>query len=1234
MRVTGEVDAPLVAAAGATPAWALVLQADAFWGMSSTRDQWNAPVTDAWTWVSYDDWQLPRNSAGIVGVGAFLSSAAAGTVAAGSRIWQDIDVPDDGVCRIYLRVLDFRAGQSSVSIEFGEDRRTIAWGYPSWARPLARGLARLRRLHDLVSWIDAGVFRVGRGMQRLTVRAETIGQPNLLLDALFLTGDATKPAPASWNPLAYHPDTPEPPAKRERTMISAARIETARRHAASQEWAREQARDILAKADRLASRSDEALWKAVPSSAQPRTPEPPAGGCPLHKGAAFRAGKPWRIDPVEHPGQLQCPVGGEWHPGLLGGHERESGDVLDGELLRHHGRIRSYYAHRVYVDWVRPSALSLRDAHLLTGEARYAHAAGILLSRLASEYPNGLELRNRAEKPPYGGSSGTYLNNVWAAEDGAAFSTTYDAIFAAIDRDSRLVEFVGARLAGIRTGADVRWLIEERLLRTIALAVMDGAINANPGLHDRGLMAVALCLDDLHSGRYPDSGAMVEWLYWQQGLPTGGWSAPRRFLSNTLLPDGCTPASVDYNSLVLAFVDAGRWMEGLRERHPGLFPQKQYPSLLTHPRLRQHVQFLTDLVCLDRYHPAIGDGHGKRLWEGDNLRPQRPSTRIASLAYMTDVHQVFKARPDAGLARVIARQAAFDGRPHRDLFEDSLDADVRRFAGPEPATPPPTVILDDYGVALLRSGQGEHQRVLWINYAGLHGDHRDSDRFNIGLFAHGLDLLPELPYPGSFGFDDVLGFERHPLLHNTVTFDRAREGRGLGQLMAFQGFADAQIIQVASPADRKADRERVRRTCALVDVGERDAYIVDITEAIGGTEHHLGLHGPQAPSVAASGVSLSDAPGALVASTSRLHPFSCMSDVRQGHSRGPYRVDWDLGDDRGTRLRVHALPEVDAMVTMATATPPAEPAPYTVRRWYEHRSGPAPLRSVFARVLEPYAGTPFIDRVEEASLNQPESRVGTRALSIFMGDRVDLFVTAPAGPIPSAAGLIETDARIALVTTVHGALARVRLVGATRFDAPGLSMRIASSSVHTTIEAVDRAAMAIVVRTLPPTLALVGCMIRVFNDRRSHAYRVTGTAGAGAGRLALTLERDAMLAEGLALGFEDGAVLNRVPLPNVTAGCCLEIAAGRGRFTVVGVGAVGHMGADVLVTRPDGTTPSRAALQGAFTERAFEIHGYGPGDSIEITSAVEAWRAPRGPWVIVSAVHVDGRSPAGVRLAS
>jgi hypothetical protein len=345
-------------------------------------------------------------------------------------------------------------------------------------------------------------------------------------------------------------------------------------------------------------------------------------------------------------------------------------------------------------------------------------------------------------------------------------------------------------------------------------------------------------------------------------------------------------------------------------------------------------------------------------------------------------------------------------------------------------------------------------------------------------------------------------------------------------------------------------------------------------------------------------------------------------------------VDWDLGDDHGARLRVHALPEVDAMVTMATATPPADPAPYTVRRWYEHRSGQAPLRSVFTRVLEPYAGTPFIDRVEEVSLHRSGAGVGSGALQVFMGDRVDLFVTAPAGPIPSAAGLIETDARIALVTTVRGALDRVRLVGATRFDAPGLSMRIASSSVQTTIEAVDRGATAVVVRTQRSSAALVGCTIRVFNGRRSHAYRVTGTAGAGAGRLALTLERDAMLAEGLALGFEDGAVLNRVPLPNVTAGCCLETAGGRDRFTVAGVGAVGHMGADVLVTWPDGTTPSRAVLQGAFTDQAFEIHGYGPGDSIEITSAVEARRSARGPWVITSAVHVDGRSPAGVRLAS
>src|SRR5262245_34452838 len=49
------------ASAGLPPAAQRVLvQAEDSWGLTSTADQANAPVTSGWTWIAFDQWQVPR----------------------------------------------------------------------------------------------------------------------------------------------------------------------------------------------------------------------------------------------------------------------------------------------------------------------------------------------------------------------------------------------------------------------------------------------------------------------------------------------------------------------------------------------------------------------------------------------------------------------------------------------------------------------------------------------------------------------------------------------------------------------------------------------------------------------------------------------------------------------------------------------------------------------------------------------------------------------------------------------------------------------------------------------------------------------------------------------------------------------------------------------------------------------------------------------------------------------
>ncbi|HEV3139307.1 MAG TPA: hypothetical protein VGY57_02260, partial [Vicinamibacterales bacterium] len=812
--------------------------------MTATRDQWKAPITSGWTWVAYDLWQVPRREGAIIGTGAFMQGGAAATVAAGGSISHDVEIQSAGAYRVFLRLADFGDGINRVRIECGDTGRSIEWG-SNWPRLTAAAVRRrLRGMQSLLSWFEVGVFNLQAGANRVSIASERADQSCLFVDAVYLTDDRSEATAVGWNPLA-RPTAQSTPVKRRRTMFTDEAIAAARENTKRYSWAREQADDIIKTARRYADRSDEAIWRLMPSSTIPRADRvaPPGVGCPVHGRRVDEPRAGWKIDPFEHPYQVQCAIGGEWYPANFDDDARlkasRSADAVHAAATKEAGagqrQFVRHYCHRVYMDHVRPATDALSRAYAITGDRVYARKAAILLCRVASEYPNGWEHRNRAFEPPYSVGSGAIVNAVWSGDDLMTFSSAYDLIFDAIDRDDALVLFIGERIPAVATAPDLRWFIEERLLRTMAQAAIDGAIRGNPGTFEAGLSAVALCLDDFESKRYPDSREIVRSVYYDQPAAESAWSIPKRYLNNLLHPNGCTDSSVDYGSLVQSLVDFGIHVEKLRALHPDRLPAHEFPDVLANLRLRRHIDFLTDVVSLRRYHPALGDGHGKRLWDGDNLQPVQIPPSIATLAYPAIVDRLFRAKPDAGLARLLADQAALDGKPHHELFDRPRDGIHTT------AVRPSTSLLDDHGVVLLRAGAGDDERVLVLNYRNGVGDHRHADAFAIGLFGCGLDLLPELPYIATTDFQRANNFERHPLLHNTITFDRTFEGDGPAYLARLHESRDVSVVTARTPM-RSGSARSVERTCALVSVDDRRWYVVDVIDAAGGSEHHVSLH--------------------------------------------------------------------------------------------------------------------------------------------------------------------------------------------------------------------------------------------------------------------------------------------------------------------------------------------------------------------------------------------------------
>ncbi|MCD6362295.1 MAG: hypothetical protein J7M38_15670, partial [Armatimonadetes bacterium] len=166
------------------------------------------------------------------------------------------------------------------------------------------------------------------------------------------------------------------------TFFTPERVATARRNIENYEWAaRQRARiiehgdriryyigPIYVSADQFAAQSDDFIWLLQPTTEIPRTwnyTEDPRAMCPLHGAAVKKYGafNPWSIDPIGHPYQIKCPVGGEWYPS----NRYDQGDMTSGDFpddgsgcvyqgQRYH--FLSEYAHMVYGSVVVPALKS------------------------------------------------------------------------------------------------------------------------------------------------------------------------------------------------------------------------------------------------------------------------------------------------------------------------------------------------------------------------------------------------------------------------------------------------------------------------------------------------------------------------------------------------------------------------------------------------------------------------------------------------------------------------------------------------------------------------------------------------------------------------------------------------------------------------------------------------------------------------------------------------------------
>lgn len=963
-------------------------------------------------------------------------------------------------------------------------------------------------------------------------------------------------------------------------------------------------------ADAYIEKSDDSMWMLQPTTRIGRVVGPESiAQCPICKEKA-REASPWRpyaIDPLNRPYKVQCMQCKHWFPSNdYAGGDMTSGDYPDdGEGITVEGKtyyLLREYAHMTYLSGTIPALRSLSQMYLLTGDNRYARAGCVLLARLASEYPNHDDRKDRLHFAQYGGRSpvhswktgGMVTDLIWETFCLEATALAYDALFPYMDQDPEMLTFLREKGMPVATGDDLRRYIEKYILRAGMTGLLNGDIRGNEGFHQAAALACALVLDDF-DGPSPNSSDMVEYAY------HGAGRAAYMF-SNGLTRDGGGHESPNYNKIKFDFIRVNQLMEQVRARHPERFSLEHYPDLFAEEKARRLFDAFIDIQILDAFLPPIGDSGGISV-------PRRIGPR--SYSYPDKEHlYAFDRYGHPRYARAATKPGG-ESLPPGELFEpypaEQVAAALRDPASRIIRRPR---IIDGYGMAILETGEGDHRRAATLNYTSLIG-HRQSDHLSLLLHARGVDLLPDLGYPHTWNHRKT--WDANSLAHNTVTVDETQPIDDIGGHARL--FATRDGIHVISAAhdpypapvaklgrDDAKLTDRYQRTVVLVDVDDTRFYVVDLFTVNGGEQHdqswHSMLTSPEAPALDWQAQETGTLAGPQVPMFGewtdrwgrKRNDFpSFLRDIRRAPLSDPAVWTWNSGLPEGDKLHLHVVPiEGPIEVIMGRGRSPARPDEWFLDYLLVRRQSTDGGTSQFLTVLDPAQGEPTVRGVRVAS-HVP------LILQVIREDGIDeIEIHPPRGP---SRRMAPNPMGIRVRVRQGDAVQREVRFGACGESGPGYG--------HATIAATDHAHWRIAIESGEGAEQdfVPGTAVRIYNDARTAMFQVTAAEREG-NRLWLKLDATPMLARGVVIGAEDDRLTLDAHLlfanghvddqgrlkdtgPNYFAGSWL----GEGDAARLVRGAAKRGGNVVFLAEP--------VSADAFKDRPIILWQYGVGDRIE-----------------------------------
>ena len=726
--------------------------------------------------------------------------------------------------------------------------------------------------------------------------------------------------------------------------------------------------------------------------------------------------------------------------------------------------------------------VNLAAAHTVTGDPAYAHRAGILLDRLADVWPD-FDYRTQGfvyEKRKRGGSIRYSIDNCIEVR---TLAFAYDQVFEALSGDASLVEFLGAKavrfgLENLKTGfAHIQENIEQRLFRH-ALTHPDTIASNYPQPHiTRAVIHTVL--------DWPGSRPDVEQVFDEMIL-------------------GAT--AVDGVSGEKGLVGYGSWaVRGLAEliaRYCWIDPQFLRQTFARHPQLSASWRFFIDVWCFQRFYPFNGDSGSfarrREQYCGVDFESKRGGPLDPSM--YTFLWRLYEQTGDSDYVRAMVHEngGGVEGLPHDLFVEDAgaFQAQVAALVAREGAQiRTGSVNKQGWHLAILRTGVADTGVAAWLDYdAG--GAHGQCDGMNIGLYAHGMDFMPEFGYPevgfGGWVSAKARWYRAGVPSHNTVCVDGkmqvSHDGKlpsGLPQPAAGVTtlWAEGAVIKVVrASGPRIAAVQQYERTYAMVMIDADNCYLFDIFRVTGGTDHAKFQH-TQDGDVSIAGLSLKAGDpyvcelGYGKTSESVLRNFRYHPDAAPGWS-----IDWAVRPFYDDSAR-------DAHFRYTDLTRGADAALCDEWVWLDGRRGVeprelwlptamtrrtttdgGPLASTFVAVMEPYRGESRLETIRRIPLvSEQGETVADANVCVTVKTAAGLTDILVARDVEdplqrTGAGALQAEA---LGLTCRGDLCFVRrrtdghvthvvLCNATELRVAGLHVRLSASVPHVALQVEPR----------------------------------------------------------------------------------------------------------------------------------------------------------------------------------